>query len=156
LVYQDFAQRAVNWLLLFSLIICQFGLAFLTIGKEELFVSAGVNVMLLIFQFLLLTIYFSFRAGHLTNIINKFIGIGDIYFFLFLSMAFSPFNFILFFIVSLLLILIVYAVAMKSKIKQYKIPLLGGMSIVYVILLVIEQISSFDRFDDTWTVHLFF
>jgi hypothetical protein len=149
LIYQDFTQRAVNWLLLFFLILCQFGLTYLMVGIEDLFFNIGINAMLLIFQMLLLTIYFSLRSRHLTNIINKFIGIGDILFFVFLSMAFSPFNFILFFILSLLLILIVYVVVMKGRIKQYKIPLLGNMSIIYLIMLAIEQVSCFDRFDDT-------
>ena len=155
LAYQDFTQRSVNRFLLFSLIFCQSGLTYLTIGKEELFFNAGVNAMLLILQFLLLTIYFSLRVHHLTNIINKFIGIGDILFFIFLSMAFSPFNFILFFIVSLLPVLIIYAVAMRSKLKQYKIPLLGNMSIVYIMVLIVEQTGCFDRFDDTFMIRLF-
>ncbi len=155
LIYQDFTQRAVNWLLLFLLIPCQSGLTCLTIGAEELFFNIGINVMLLAFQFLLLTIYFSLRTRHLTNIINKFIGIGDLFFFIFLSLAFSPFNFILFFILSLLLILIVYAIAMRGKLEQYKIPLLGNMSIIYLIVLLVEQLSCFDRFDDTFAVHLF-
>jgi hypothetical protein len=155
LVYQDFTHRAVNWFLLFSLILCQSGLTYLTVSIEEFFFNTGVNLMLLIFQFLLLTVYFSLRARHLTNIINQFIGIGDMLFFIFLSMAFSPFNFILFFILSLLLILIVYAVAMRGRIRQYKIPLLGNMSVLYLIVSTIEQASCFDRFDDTLAVHLF-
>ena len=143
-------------LLLFLLIPCQFGLAYLIIGAEELFFNLGINTMLLAFQFLLLTVYFSLRTRHLTNIINKFIGIGDLFFFVFLSMAFSPFNFILFFILSLLLILIVYAIVMKGKLKQYKIPLLGNMSIIYLVIVAIEYLSSsFNRFDDTLAVHLF-
>jgi hypothetical protein len=155
LIYQDFTQRAVSWILLFLLIPCQFGLTYLTIGIEELFFNLEVNMMLLIFQFLLLTVYFSLRIRSLTNIINKFIGIGDLFFFVFLSMAFSPFNFILFFILSLLLILIVYAIAVRGRIKQYRIPLLGNMSIIYLVMLAVEQLSCFDRFDDTWAVHLF-
>ena len=157
LIYQDFTQRAVSWLLLFLLIPCQFGLTYLTIGVEELLFNLGINAMLLVFQFLLLTVYFSLRSRGLTNIVNKFIGIGDLFFFIFLSMAFSPFNFILFFILSLLLILIFYAVAMRGRLKQYKIPLLGNMSIIYLIVLTFEYLSSsgFDRFDDTLAVHLF-
>ncbi len=112
--------------------------------------------MLLVFQFLLLTVYFSLRSRSLTNIVDKFIGIGDLFFFIFLSMSFSPFNFILFFIFSLLLILIVYAVAKKGKLGQYKIPLLGNMSIIYLVVLAIEYLNgSFDRFDDTLAVYLF-
>lgn len=155
LIYQDFAQRAVHWVLLALLIPCQFGLAYLTIGAEELLFNLGINTMLLVFQFLLLTVYFSLRTRALTNIINRFIGIGDLLFFVFLSVSFSPFNLILFFIFSLVLILTVYAVAMRSKLKQYKIPLLGNMSIIYMIVLAIEWFCNFSRFDDTWTAYLF-
>jgi hypothetical protein len=141
---------------LFLLTLCQAEASYLTIGVEELLFNFGINTLLLIFQFLLLTVYFSLRTRSLTNIINKFIGTGDLFFFVFLSTAFSPFNFILFFILSLLLILIVYAIALKGNLKQYKIPLLGDMSIIYLVLLAIEYLhSGFNRFDDSMAVHLF-
>jgi uncharacterized membrane protein len=127
----------------------------LTVGKEDMLFYVGINTMLLIFQFLLLTIYFSIRSHRLTNIVNKFIGIGDIIFFIFLGLTFSPFNFMLFFITSLVLTLIVYAIFVRGKKEQYKIPLLGSMAVFYIVSLIIEQVSRFDRFDDTFMVYLF-
>ena len=155
LIYQDFTERSVHWFLFPLLIISQFTLTYLSIGWDDLLLNATVILALLALQFLLLSLYFSFRNGRLINIINKYIGIGDLFYFLFLCLAFSPFNFISFFVGSLLLILTTYFLLIRTKTKQYKIPLLGSLSIAYIVLLAVQQISCFNQFDDALMVHLF-
>ncbi len=148
LIYQDFKYRCVLWIIFPALILSQFFLSYMLIGWEELWLNMTVNLMLIVLQFLVLTFYFSFRNRKWTNIINKYIGIGDVFFFVFLILAFSPFNFIAFFIVSLIAILIIYTVAVKDNLKKYKIPLLGAMSIVYLLTLCVEYFSEFNKFYD--------
>ncbi|MDR1678836.1 MAG: hypothetical protein LBR81_03570 [Prevotellaceae bacterium] len=148
LIYQDFKSRSVLWVIFPVLIIFQFFLSYKLIGWDELWRNTVVNLMLLALQFLLLTLYFSFRNARWTNIINKYIGAGDVFFFVFLSLAFSPFNFIAFFVVSLLAILIIYFLIVRKNLKKHKIPLLGAMSIAYLPVLCVEYLSDFNKFDD--------
>lgn len=148
LIYQDFKYRSVWWLIFPILIISQSFLSYLLIGWEELCWNTSVNLMLLALQFLVLTLYFSFRNAKWTNIINKYIGIGDVFFFIFLSLAFSPFNFLLFFVLSLLIMLLTYSLTIKKNLKKYKIPLLGGMAIIYLLTLCVEYLSGYNKFDD--------
>jgi uncharacterized membrane protein YozB (DUF420 family) len=65
-----------------------------------------------------------------------------------LTLAFSPFNFIAFFVVSLVFILITYVFIVRNNLKKYKIPLLGAMSVAYLFVLCIEFIGMFNRFHD--------
>ncbi len=154
LIYQDFRARSVSWIIFPVLIICQGILSFNVTGKQELIFNTSINLALLTLQFLLLTLYFSFRNKRLTNIINQYIGIGDLFFFVFLSLSFSPFNLIAFFILSLLLTLIAYGITMAGKLKQYKIPLLGSMAIAYLIVVLLENITCLNRFDDFLMLYL--
>ncbi len=148
LIYQDFKHRSVWWIILPVLIICQFTLSCKLIGWEELWQNTAINIMLTALQLLVLTLYFSLRNGSWTAIINKYIGSGDLFFFIFLALAFSPFNFLAFFIVSLLAILLIYALTVKKELKKYKIPLLGGMAIAYLFVLLVEYFGFFYKFEE--------
>ena len=147
-IYQDFRYRWVGSIYFPMLIALQIGLSCALIGWDELWRYTLVNLMLLTLLFLVLTLYFSLRNRKWTNIINKYIGLGDVIFFVFLSLAFSPFNFLAFFVTSLLVILIIYFLFVRKDLENYKIPLLGGMAIAYLIVLCIEYFSEFNRFED--------
>ncbi len=148
LIYQDFKYRYALWFIFPILIISQFFLSYISIDWEELWRNTVVNLMLMTLHFLVLTLYFSLRNRKWINIINKYIGIGDVFFFIFLSLAFSPFNFLAFFVFSLLAILIIYSLTIKSNLRKYKIPLLGGMSVAYLLTLCIDYLSAFNKFHD--------
>ena len=148
LIYQDFKYRYVLWFIFPLLIGGQFFVSYISIGWDEFWRNTTVNLMLMALQFLVLTLYFSFRNRKWINIINKYIGVGDVFFFVFLSLAFSPFNFLTFFIVSLLVVLIIYSLTVRKKLRKYKIPLLGGMAVAYLLALCVEYFSGFNKFED--------
>ena len=95
LIYEDFKYRAIHWfwLVLFLFIVL-------------LTNSFDINNVVLNFMFIMLkltgvTLYFSIKNRRFVNIINQYLGIGDILFFIPLLFLFSPFNFLAFFILSL-------------------------------------------------------
>jgi hypothetical protein len=98
----------------------------------------------------MLKIYF--RARKVNNsgkLINNVIGLGDIIFFLFLCMAFSPMNYIAFMIISLILTLLVH-ITVRNRFQR--IPLIGYLSIWYTILAV----TGFNTRSDMYLQNLFF
>ena len=61
-------------------------------------------------------------------------------FFLVLTVVFSPFNFLAFYLGSILLTAIVYGgIMLISKQKKMLIPLAGAMSLLLIISIIVEQ-----------------
>lgn len=146
IILQDMKERAINWILiplLFSAFTFK-GLA--SLHSQQLLYFSLFNISFTILQLLLLTIYFSIKEGKLINIINTQLGVGDILFFFALSTAFSPINFILFHVTSLLFTLIIFLLVFlfNSNIDQ-NIPLAGGVAFSLIILHV--SLKLFPKID---------
>ena len=101
------------------------------------------------FQLLMMMGYFTLKNRKWTNIINTYIGIGDILFFLILSLAFSPVNFIIFFLGSLLLTIGGYSIykIFKSNVNT-EIPLAGTMAIILMICVIYSCWKTLKLYDD--------
>lgn len=150
LIYQDFTKYTVTLFLLILLIIVQLSIGLRTDGWEETATLFVTNATITIVQLLMLKIYF--RARKVNNsgkLINNVIGLGDIIFFLFLCMAFSPMNYIAFMIISLILTLLVHIIVRN---RFQRIPLIGYLSIWYTILAV----TGFNTRSDMYLQNLFF
>lgn len=150
LIYQDFTKYTVTLFLLILLIIVQLSIGLWTDGWEETATRCVTNVTITIVQLLMLKIYFRVRkVNDSGKLINNVIGIGDIIFFLFLCMAFSPMNYIAFMIISLILTLLVH-ITVRNRFQR--IPLIGYLSIWYTILAV----TGFNTRSDMYLQNLFF
>lgn len=79
------------------------------------------------------------------NPLDTVMGKGDLVFFPVICCTFSPLNFILFFVLSLAVILLI-----KPLLSQYKkaFPLAGGISVLLAVTLFVAEISSFDLYND--------
>ena len=135
-VYQDFKFRAVSWVVFPALAVIALVLALVQIPGSELLGSALVNMGFVGLIFTGLTVYFSVKERALVNIVNKYIGVADLLLLIVIALLFSPVNFIVFYVVSLVLITlgsIVYLIA-KKNIKA-EIPLAGAFSIVLIACL---------------------
>jgi hypothetical protein len=149
-VVQDFKSRAISWFLiplLFSGFIV-YGL--LQINAMELLTYFGINFMLVAVNLLCVTLFISIKEKRLTNILKNYLGLGDVLFFLVLTVVFSPFNFIFFYLGSILLTTLIYGVLfLISKEKQRLIPLAGVMSLLLLVTLIAEQMMpSFQFYQD--------
>jgi hypothetical protein len=134
ILYQDFKQRSISWWTIPLLLIIG--------GIQSYFINDWqqglrfflVNGLFIGFQYLVLTIYFSIKERKLVQIIDRWIGLGDWLFFIGLATLFSPVHYIMFFIFSILLILVVFLILKNTILKQVKtIPLAGAMSLVYTL-----------------------
>jgi len=158
IVYQDFKYKAVSWVIFPVLLILSLYLGFIQIGWQSLWAYFLINFGFLFIQFFLLTIYISVKNKKLTDLTKGYLGLGDILFLLVLCLFFSPVNYILFYLFSLITILIVYllyntfilacqssSAGKKSKhrilIKE-QVPLAGGIAFILICFIIFKLINQ--------------
>ncbi len=150
LVFQDFKSREISWFLIPLLIIGFIFLGLQRIEITEMLTYFGINFMIVVLNLLGVTLMVSLKEKKLTNILKSYLGLGDVLFFLVLTVVFSPFNFIFFYIGSIFITAIIYGVIMLFNQQQKMlIPLAGAMSLLLIITIVMEQVTpSFQFYQD--------
>lgn len=123
IIVEDFQHRKISlaWplgLIAISLVIQ----AVSPLTVREIAGNILINFAIVILNYGLLTLYFSFRNGRLINISNEYLGTGDIVFLISVSFLFSPLNFVIFLLVSLIFTLSAWIPFIKST---KTIPLAG-------------------------------
>lgn len=139
--FQDFKYRAISWWLipLLGAVIIINGLLIISINTLAIYFF--INLGFIFFQFSILTIYFSIRNKKKVNILNTYIGLGDILFLIVLCAFFEPYQFIIFNVVGLFLVLIVYLlITLVNKKVSELIPLAGSLSLIMVVLIFIHAL----------------
>src|SRR5690606_28427269 len=109
-IYQDFKNREISWFLIPLLLIIGVTNALISIDYKDFLTYAGINLTIVILNLLSVTLFISIKEKKIKNIIDTYLGLGDVLFFFVLTVLFSPFNFIIFFIGSVLLTSIVYII----------------------------------------------
>jgi len=85
----------------------------------------------------------SLKEKKITNIIDSHLGLGDVLFFIVLTVAFSPVNFIVFYLGSVLLTSLIYGgIVLITKNQGTLIPLAGAMSLLLIVALIMDETSS--------------
>lgn len=154
-VLQDFKHRLISWPLIPLLFMCFFAHGLINTSMPELLRFALFNSTFIILQLLLLTLYVSIKQKKVINIINSSLGLGDVLFLAVITIAFSPINFILFYLIALVFTLISYRIyiAIHSSASK-EIPLAGIMSVAMMILILADCWSPGKHFyDDTLLTH---
>lgn len=156
IVYQDIKLRKISWVILPVLFIVTAVSGLFFNDLQELSYFFLINLGFIAFQMLCLTLYFSIKHRSFTNIINKYIGIGDLLFFTVICAMFSPVNFIAFYLSSIILITIIslgYVTIKKNS--KIEIPFAGAMAVILICCFVYKNISgSVDFYNDTLTLEL--
>ncbi len=131
--YQDFKFRAISWPLLLLLML----LLLLTKGFQP---ETGINLLFVAAQLVFLTLYISLKNKRFTNIIDTYLGLGDILFLVVICAAFSTYEFIIFYTAGLLFSLLAFMIyRLVNRKASAEIPLAGLMSIAMIALLIINQ-----------------
>ena len=144
IIYEDFKYRAIHgfWLLILTGLIVWLQ----PLNPIHIF----VNLVLVGFQLLGLSIYFSLKSRKWINITKEFIGIGDILFFLPLCLIFTPENLVWFFICSLVFTLLAFLLQQVIFSSEKKtIPLAAWMSIALILVFVMSTYFEFKLNEDT-------
>lgn len=118
--------------------------------------SAASNVSFVWVQLLLVTVYFSIKERRLVNITIGLLGWGDIFFLMTVAFYLSFLNFIIFYIISLFMVLggwLVYIFVKKNR--QHHIPLAGLQSLLLASLLLVSCFKpEFDLTSDDLLIYL--
>ena len=149
LIYQDIKNRKIFFGLSIS-----FPFVFLVAQKDFIFNKSYLfdvlfNVSFIIFQLVIVSIYFFFKEKKIFNPIDSKLGLGDIIFLFSTTFIFSRINFILFIISGLLFSIILFLLCkfIQKRISQ-TIPLVGFMSIYLIIIYISSFIIKFSFFKD--------
>src|SRR5687767_14045513 len=97
LIYEDYKTRHVSWKWLLLLLIGIMAFSLFLIKPQQLLYYTGINIVFLLTQFILLSFYYSAKNKKCTNIIDKYVGLGDWIILAVLTFAFHPVNYILFY-----------------------------------------------------------
>jgi hypothetical protein len=154
---QDFRFREIHWAT-FPTLACLFLIEGLIRTSYESYIKESLcNLLFLAIQVFALVIYYLFKGNSLRIFINTSIGLGDIIFFLVIVLAFSQFNFIVFYISGLFFSLTIWVIIrVFAENKQNMVPLAGLFSVFMILILVLENLPfGFNRFSDFFLIELF-
>ena len=150
--FQDYRYRGVSWFLFPLLVIA----ALIGLWQDKnLYVFMPLMMINLVFVFVLLfglTLYFSLKNRKVVHIADVYLGWGDILFFVVLTVFFSPLNFLMFIVGSLLFVSLIVTVI--PRLSQ-NIPLAG----IQASLLIPPGLMKYTSWDpglqsDVWIVSL--
>lgn len=147
--YQDYKYRAVSWYLFPALA----GLFLMNHNGlwDQALPYFLINLSFVLINLLMLTCLFSLKNHKFANITKDYLGWGDILFLVVMAFVFSPLNYLVFFMVSLISVCIL--VFFAPQLKQ-SIPLAGIQSVLLLAVLIGGKIFRFDLFSDDWFLML--
>jgi hypothetical protein len=131
-IAQDFRHRAVHWLALAGLFLLFFSLHFIEHQLPEHLSQFGLNLLFIGLQWSALTLYFSIRNKQFVNIMDRFIGWGDLLLFIVFAAAFSLPAFVFFMVGGLLFTLLAFALQHAIGKAPKLIPLAAWLAIFYL------------------------
>lgn len=144
-IYQDCKERSISTWTIPWILATALWYAFSHPFWEVWFLS--FNWGFLAIQLLGLTLYFSLKEGKWINITRKYLGLGDILFFIAISPLFSPVQYVFFFIGSLIVTLLMVFLYNHLVRPIPTIPLAASFScctIAYMAFLYFLQLSSYN------------
>ena len=141
MIITDFSTRKVSvlWLGLFILCICV--LSFATNGLMVCLWNMLINLVLLIYLSAGICIYLKLKTRRWVNPLNKYIGSGDLWLFIGLTPLFGLEGYLLFTLTSLLLSLVLWSAVFIFSKKQFSIPLVGVVGIIFCIWTINNTIN---------------
>jgi len=154
---QDFKFRAVYWWLFPLLFLSLCLLTYSRNGASQTNANLLANIGFVLIQLLFLSIYFSVEQRKLVNIFAHHFGIGDLLFLLSVTVYFSLFNYILFYVTSLMMV-IVFTLVLNHLAKKTdpKIPLAGEQALLLILFMAIDWFSwTIDFSTDLWVINYF-
>jgi hypothetical protein len=154
---QDVASRSVYWLL-FPVLTVLFIIMHLL--QHRLFTDEWqpilMNTAFLALQFLIVSVYFSIKNNQWVNITTGLLGWGDMLFLLSTAFYLSVLNFLFFYIISLITVLLTWVLwQATAKEKNKQIPLAGLQALILSVFLAGDWwFKLFDLTNDDWLLHL--
>ena len=153
--YQDLLYRAVYWWCFPILAILMLMLKYHVSGMRQTLTDAGYGLLFLIAQLFILWIYFSAKHKKIISITDNYLGWGDVLFLIAIPFYLSPVNYVLFYIVSLILVLLYALTTAKIVTNNKHIPLAGLQAALLGIVMIIDYVTpGLTLYDDGWLYFL--
>lgn len=146
LFYQDVKNREVSWILFPIALVLSGIISVFKITFFEMIIFWGLNLIILGVLFLCLIGYVYFKFGKNANLWDYF-GLGDVLFFVVLSINFSSFNFVLMLIFSLLFSLML---SILLLLKKKTVPLAGLQALFLIGVIIVQKIFDLNSFNENW------
>ncbi|CAM4114926.1 Type IV leader peptidase family protein [Pedobacter westerhofensis] len=150
--YQDMRYRAVYWICFPLLAISMFILKLDNATWKDALIQSLWALAFFGIQLFALWGYLSLKHKQIVNITRNYLGLGDILFLWAIAFYLSPANYILFYIASLILILI-YTIARRivQKNANPEIPLAGLQALLLSMILIVSVINpNLQPYTDSW------
>lgn len=94
----------------------------------------GINLLFLVITLSVLTLYMSLKNKKFLNPFKNYFGLGDLFFYLAITPLFFLYNYVLFFVVSMIFAIVVQKLFQKL-IKYDSVPLAGLSALLLVFIL---------------------
>lgn len=149
IIYQDFRFQAVSWIFF----VIGFAITLTVSVKEnflpDIFINTMFNALFILFQISIIYLFTWIKFKKKKNIFKSVFGLGDLLFLLMIIPLFSPLNFVIFFIASIIFTLFVYTILRSIKIyKKQRVPLAGLQSLFLFIVLISQIFIKFNLYND--------
>lgn len=144
ITYQDCKERQVYWILFPAAFFLSIANSLQHITVNQFLIDTGLNVMMIGILFLFLLIYTKIRFKEQKGL-WQLIGLGDLLFFIVLSVNFSMINFLVFSMLSLLL-----SLGVSVFYKQKTIPLAGVQAFCLMLVQLFQIIYSINPYNEYW------
>jgi len=142
IIFQDFKSRAIWWFLAPVLFFAQLGYA---IAQNSFSMrSTLLNIALILTNIGSVWLYFYFRKKGKLEFFKEMFGLGDLLMLIALSVLFSPYNFILFFILSCILSLALHYILIYLKVGNRTIPFAGYIALFYAVLFISDTFNLYN------------
>lgn len=142
-IFQDFKYRAIHAITIIGIGIVAAILNYLepTLTFFDMLQSIGF----LIITSIAFMIYQTIKQKKFQNPIDQLIGLGDILFFIVITPLFQVHQYVLFFIVGLLISVVLFVI-FKSSLKEQTIPLAGYLSFLLIICFGLKILNIVNPF----------
>lgn len=151
--YQDIRFRAIYWLSFPLLLVLLVTASNNTTGLAEILNNTVFNLLILIIQFVFVSAGLSLKYKRMVNITTDHIGWGDLLFLLVITVYFSPANYFLFYVSSLIAVLLVSLPGLINATKEFKIPLAGLQAIFLAMILLLNWMGVIPSLtNDNWII----
>lgn len=148
IVYQDFKYRLISWWILPILLLL------VLLGQNsqsyyQIVINSAINISFLLLQYILLSLYFSFKNKAWVKLTHQHIGWGDLWFLLIIAFAFPSLHFILIYVGGLFFSLLLYMILKSFKLLvQETVPLAGTFSIYLILLQLVAYFNEYNFLND--------
>lgn len=154
--FQDVKSRSVYWIFFPILSGLLLILHFESSDQSWTWRDILFNIGFFASQLGLVILYFSIRNKKLTNITTGLLGLGDVLFILSIAFYLSIFNFLFFYITSLMAVLLLWLIWQSAaSVKSRHIPLAGLQALLFAVFLLGGWwFKKWNLMDDTWVLNL--